>query len=147
MTRIPAELSVGFEEIDGQHRHLLKNLADCVGALEAGDVAVLRAALEGTGDAFVAHFAAEESYMEEAGYPDRKKHKAAHDLFMQDFAQLSRELETFGLTPLVQHWVSSRLVEWTRFHIQVNDVPLGRFLSSRRFRPALVAAADKPRVS
>jgi hemerythrin len=85
--------------------------------------------------------------MSDASYPDRRKHKAAHDLFMQDFAQLSAELAAFGLTAPVQNWIETRVPEWIRFHVQVNDVPLGRFLAARRFRGDVAVAAVKPRAS
>jgi hemerythrin len=144
--RIAAEMSVGFEEIDGQHGDLLQRIEACAESVDAG-LEPLRAALDALGDTLVSHFAAEESFMAAAGYPERGKHKAAHDLFMQDFAQLSRELQVFGLTPLVRHWIVTRVPEWTRFHIQVNDVPLGRYLAARRFRPGAKPVQDKPRAS
>ncbi len=141
--RLPAELSVGFEEIDGQHRLLLRDLEEARVALERGSDA-FRRALSALGDAYVSHFASEEALMAESGYPDRAKHKGAHDLFMQDFAQLGRELETLGVTPLVEHWVTKRLAEWTRFHIQVNDAPLGRYLATRRHRVQPGVGSTKP---
>lgn len=145
--RLPAELAVGFEEIDGQHRLLLRDLEVARAAVDHGDVEAVKTALASVGDAFVAHFAAEESFMAESSYPDRGKHKGAHDMFLQDLGQLGRELETFGLAPLVRHWITNRLPEWTRFHIQVNDAPLGRFLATRRFRPRGVSKGDEPHVS
>jgi hemerythrin len=145
--RLPSELSVGFEEIDGQHRLLLGDLEIARAAVDGGDVEAVKAALAAVGDAFVSHFAAEESLMAESGYPDRGKHKGAHDLFLEDLAQLGRELETLGLSPLARHWVTTRLPEWTRFHIQVNDAPLGQFLAARRFRPRGVSRGDAPQVS
>jgi hemerythrin len=146
--RLPPELSVGFEEIDGQHRHLLRFIESTIDAVESDDRTRTKEALSELGDYLVAHFSAEESFMAQAGYPERSRHKAAHDIFMQDFMQLARELDASGLTPLVRQWVVARVPEWIRFHIQANDVPLGEFLSARKFRPeATTAAGAKPRVS
>jgi hemerythrin len=146
--RIPADLQVGFEEIDGQHGAILAALEEAQRALPARDLPALRAALAGLGDLLVAHFAAEEAFMAESLYPDRTRHKAAHDLFMQDLAQLVREVEGGGLGEQVSQWVNTRLPEWMKFHIRVNDLPLGRFLAARRFRPRPGSAAGaKPRVS
>jgi hemerythrin len=144
--RLPAELSVGFEDLDGQHRLLLRDLDLARAASEQGDLGALKAALATLGDAFVAHFASEEALMARSGYPDRGKHKGAHDLFMQDVARLDRELSTFGLTPLMHEWIATRLPEWTRFHIQVNDAPLGRFLATHH-RPHPSHKGDEPHVS
>jgi hemerythrin len=144
--RIPAELEVGFEQIDAQHHELLRRIEECVASMDVMPLDRLKATVAGLGDCFMRHFSEEERFMERTAYPDRGKHKSAHDLFMHDFAQLGRELEAVGLTPLVRHWIASRVPEWTRFHIQVNDVPLGRYLCARRYRPE-AAAQDKPRVS
>lgn len=146
--RLPPELSVGFEEIDGQHRHLMRCIEAATAAVETDDRANVRNALTELGDYLVAHFASEESFMAQAAYPERTRHKAAHDIFMQDFMQLAHELETAGLSPLVRQWIVARVPEWIRFHIHANDIPLGHFLAARKFRPAAAAdPAAKPRAS
>jgi hemerythrin len=148
MPRLPPELSVGFEEIDGQHRQLLRYIEDAVAAVESDECARVKTAVSELGDYLMAHFAAEESFMEQASYPERARHKAAHDIFMQDFTQLGRELAMAGLSPLVRQWIVARVPEWIRFHIHANDIQLGRFLASRKFRPDGAAEVfAKPRVS
>jgi hemerythrin len=145
--RIPSELSVGFEEIDAQHRGLFEAMDAARRAADTGDLAATRSAVCALGDVLMAHFAAEEGFMAQSLYPDRARHKAAHDLFMQDFAQLNRELET-GLTELAAQWIATRVPEWVKFHIRVNDSALGEFLSSKRFRPsARGASLAKPQAS
>lgn len=146
--RLPPELSVGFEEIDGQHRELLKYVEAAIASVETDDRARVKAALSDLGDYLVWHFAQEESFMAQSSYPERARHKAAHDIFMQDFMHLGQELEGSGITPLVTQWLVARVPEWIRFHIHANDVQLGRFLVARKFRPE--RAADplaKPRAS
>lgn len=145
--RLPAELTSGFEEIDGQHRILLDRIDDAMAAARSDDRARTREALTRLGDYLVSHFHAEESMMADSGYPERVRHKSAHDLFLQDFAQLGQELEQAGLCPPVLNWISSRVPEWLKFHIQVNDLPLGRYLMNRRYRPAAAPQPDKPRAS
>ena len=148
MSRLPPELSVGFEEIDGQHRQLLRHVEVATEAVASDDLSRVRAALSELGDYLVAHFSDEEAFMAQASYPERARHKAAHDIFLQDFLQLGQELETSGLTPLVRQWIVARVPEWIRFHVHVNDIPLGHFLTSRKFRPEAAGAAfAKPRAS
>ena len=146
--KLTSELISGCEEIDGQHRMLFQCLDTVLQAVQSDDLAATKQALQALGDYLIAHFASEESFMAAASYPERGRHKSAHDLFMQDFAQLSRELEVTGLSVPVLQWITARVPEWIKFHIQVNDLPLGRFLASRRFRPDVgPCRADKQRTS
>jgi hemerythrin len=133
--RIPPELVVGYPEIDAQHAGLFEAMEAAQGAAARGDLEGTRNAVAVLGDVLVAHFSAEEGFMGESLYPDRARHKAAHDLFMQDFALLGRELQN-GLSDLATQWIAVRVPEWVRFHIKVNDSALGQFLSSKRYRPA-----------
>ncbi len=146
MPRLPTPLLVGFEEIAAQHRILLDHLDAAIAAAKADDSLTARKAVASLGDYLMAHFASEESLMAAASYPERGRHKAAHDLFMQDFAQLCRELELTGLSVPVVDWIASRVPEWVKFHIQVNDVPLGRYLASRQNRAEVEPLSSrKPR--
>jgi len=145
--RMPPELTLGFDEIDAQHRGILDAMDRAALAVRAGDLAGTRAAVAVLGDQLVAHFSAEEGFMAESLFPDRGRHKAAHDLFMQDFAQLGRELSG-GLSDLVVQWVATRVPEWVKFHIRVNDSALATYLASRRYRPAArPSRAAKPQAS
>ncbi len=146
--KLTSELMSGFEEIDGQHRMLFQRLDSVLEAVKSDDRAATKQMFQGLGDYLIAHFAAEESFMAAASYPERGRHKSAHDLFMQDFAQLGRELDATGLSVPVLQWITARVPEWIKFHIQVNDLPLGRFLASRRFRPDVDSRrVDKQRTS
>ncbi len=143
---VGSQLLVGFEEMDAQHRALFDRMNAAVARAEADDLPGTKAALRALADGLLFHFGAEESFMEESLYPERQRHRSAHELFMQDFAQLSREVETMGLIPPVVEGIVTRVPEWLKFHIQVNDVPLARFLASKRYRPgARGSPRDKPR--
>ena len=131
-SRLTPDLVVGFEEVDGQHRTLFQRLDAAANAAKLGDC-------------LVAHFGAEESFMAAARYPERGRHKAAHDLFMQEFAQLTRDADAAGASVPVVQAIATRIPEWLKFHIQVNDVPLGRFLAGKRVRPEAKPASEKPR--
>ncbi len=139
--RLPPELTVGFEELDRQHRRMIDLMNAATAAARTGDLAAVRAAVASLGDELVTHFSSEEGFMAEALYPDRARHKAAHDLFLQDFAQLGKELEA-GLSDLAVHWLTIRVPEWVKFHIGVNDVPLGQYLTARHFRPEQPRSTD-----
>jgi len=143
--RLTPDLACGYEEIDGQHRTLLQRVDAAVQAAKADDLAAAKTALSALGDYLASHFNAEEALMSANTYPERGRHKSAHDLFMQDFAQLQREVEATGLALPNVLWISSRMPEWVKFHIQVNDIPLGRFLAVQRSRSDQpVGRAAKP---
>jgi hemerythrin len=141
------ELLTGFEEIDGQHGLLLQRVDAALQATRSDDLAATKRALQALGDYLIAHFAEEERLMAAATYPERGRHKSAHDLFMQDFVQLTRELDATGLSVPVVEWIGTRVPEWLKFHIQMNDIPLGRYLSAKRFKASTetVRSAAKSR--
>ena len=144
---LTSDLICGFHEMDSQHRGLLDLAEAALLAAKAGDLAGTKQALTSLGDAIMGHFQAEEVLMNETTYPERGRHKAAHDIFLQDFQQLVGEVEATGLCPPTLSWLSTRLPEWLKFHIQVNDLPLGRFLNARRRSATPFSSEKKPRPS
>ncbi|HUK66094.1 MAG TPA: hemerythrin family protein [Anaeromyxobacteraceae bacterium] len=135
MPYLASDCPTGYPDIDRQHDRIFEQLEVATRAAHADDLAGTKRALQELGDAIMAHFAGEESLMAATAYPDRVRHKSAHDLFMQDFVQLTRELDSTGLCAPTLLWISARVPEWIKFHIRVNDEPLGRHLA-RAPRPA-----------
>jgi hemerythrin len=125
------ELTLNHDLLDAQHVEIFRKLSEAADVLD-GPVARVEAAVAALADALVAHLAAEERVMDETLYPERKRHRSAHELFMADFLQLRDELRQNGTSPLFADWVRRRIPEWLRFHIRVNDLPLGEFLARRR---------------
>lgn len=139
MADVSPELKLNHPLLDGQHAEIFDRLGALAAAL-AGPRAELDAALAALADALVTHLASEEQLMDEVAYPERVRHKSAHELFMADFLQFRETLRDEGPTPMVIDWVRNRLPEWLRFHISVNDYPLGVFLARRLAQ----VAAGKP---
>ncbi|HUL60615.1 MAG TPA: hemerythrin family protein [Anaeromyxobacteraceae bacterium] len=125
------ELTLNHELLDEQHVGLFRRLEEAAVALDAGAAAAVRSAVAGFADALLEHLAAEEALMEETLYPERTRHKAAHELFTADLTQMRGELELHGPTPAVADWIRTRAPEWLRFHIRVNDLPFGAHLARR----------------
>jgi hemerythrin len=128
-----AEIELDHPQLDAQHDQLFQCLRAAAGALEGRSAAVAER-VSAFADALMEHLAAEEALMDETRYPDRGRHKAAHELFVADFLQMREELREKGPTPLVEEWIRTRLPEWLRFHIRVNDAPLAAHLR-RRLEP------------
>jgi hemerythrin-like metal-binding protein len=128
------ELLVHDDELDRQHVEIFDRLRDADAALDASREAAERS-MATLVERVVEHLAAEERLMDETLYPDRTRHRAAHELFTADLLQLREELLALGPTPPVRDWLRRRVPEWFRFHIRVNDVPLAAYLARRRPQP------------
>jgi hemerythrin len=124
----------GWAEIDAQHEDLLRRARSLRAIVQARDEASALEALDAMLEATVLHFAFEEDIMERTQYPERVRHRGAHDLFLQDLHALASEMADAGLTAEVETWATERMPEWLSFHIQTNDAPLARHLQHARVR-------------
>jgi hemerythrin len=128
------ELCVHDDELDRQHAEVFQRL-EAAGAALDGTRAAAERAMGAVVDCLLQHVAAEERLMDETLYPDRARHRAAHDLFTADLLHLQEELLANGVTPSVRDGLLRRVPEWLRFHIVVNDTPLAAHLARRRPQP------------
>ncbi len=140
------ELTLNDETLDREHVEVFRKLQDSAKALE-GPREKLDAALAAFADALLTHLADEERLMDETLYPERVRHKSAHELFVADFERMRVELRASGPTPLVAEWVRRRIPEWLRFHIRVNDQPLATWLARRRTQGSRARKDDGRRLS
>jgi hemerythrin-like metal-binding protein len=136
------DLTLNHEMLDGQHADIFRCLANLADVLAGPPEAIDRCLAE-LSDSLVTHLAAEEQLMAEVMYPERARHKSAHELFMADFLQMRESLREEGVTPAVDDWVRRRIPEWLRFHISVNDFPLGVYLARRRTAPGAMPRAAR----
>ena len=126
------ELIVNDELLDSQHVELFRALGRAAGALDSargGEVAERVAAFA---EAFVEHVAVEEALMEDTLWPERARHRAAHELFGADLQRIRDEIGREGITPVVAGWVRDTAPDWLRFHIRTNDAPFAAHLARRR---------------
>jgi len=136
-----SDLSVHHEKLDRQHADLFRLLEQAAAVFEGGGKAALVQAVDAFVHAMLEHTATEEALMEESLFPERGRHRAAHEVFLADLQQLSAELQQNGPTPLVGDWLRLRVPEWLRFHVAVNDANLGAHLAQR---PASGRGAPRP---
>lgn len=140
------ELTLNFELLDAQHVQLFRRLEETAAAL-GGPREPLDAAVAAFADALMEHLASEEQLMDDSAYPERVRHKSAHELFVADFEQMRAELRASGPTPALADWVRRRIPEWLRFHIRVNDVPLAAWLARRAAAGDVARKDDGRRLS
>ena len=131
------DLSVGIKEIDEQHKELIKRISDLVDSVrhkackyKIGDV------IKFLEDYIVDHFGREEKLMEKYGYAGRDAHRAQHEYFMREFAELKKELEkleggrkrgSYDLSVETNRIV----VDWILDHIAKVDKILGAHLKTK----------------
>jgi hemerythrin len=127
-------LAVGVPEIDAQHQELFRRAERLVSALRAGDRAEVAPLIRYLGDYVVEHFAAEERFMHEIGYPGLEEHRVLHRAFRDDFAVMLADYERKGPTPLVALTLHNWLSDWLRKHVGGVDVDIGRFTDAKRAR-------------
>jgi hemerythrin len=85
-------------------------------------------------DYVVLHFAAEERYMLEIGFPGFEGHRAAHESFREDFDVLLADYARKGPTPLVALTMHNWLSDWLRRHVGGLDVEIGAFAAEKARR-------------
>ncbi len=125
-------LAVGVPEIDAQHQELFRRAERLIGALRAGDRREVEPLVRYLSDYVVEHFAAEERYMREIGYPGLEGHRAAHDAFREDLAEMLADYQRKGPTPLVALTMHNWLSDWLRRHTGGLDQEIGRFAEAKR---------------
>ena len=129
--------SVGQDVLDAQHGAIASLLERARERVDADDSKGAVRVLNALWDEVVSHFSTEEVLMERFVYPELAAHRAAHQLFLEDLKGLIRELALQGLTAEMKTWTCQRIPDWVTFHVETNDVPLGRFLARRMgARPA-----------
>jgi len=125
------DLAVGVEEIDEQHQELFRRAERLILALRAGDRGEIEPLLRYLADYVVSHFDCEERWMARAEYPGLEAHQDAHRRFKDDFADLTREYQRKGPTPLMALTVHNWLAAWLRHHICGSDVELAGWMNAR----------------
>jgi hemerythrin len=125
-------LAVGIPEIDAQHQELFRRAERLITALRTGERGEVEPLVKYLSAYVAEHFAAEERYMREIGYPGLEGHRAAHDTFREDLAEMIADYEKKGPTPLVALTMHNWLSDWLRRHTGGLDVEIGRFADAKR---------------
>lgn len=124
-------LSVGIEEIDGQHRELFRRAGRLLDAVREGHAAEIGELVQYLHEYAVTHFGAEEAAMREARYQGYVRHKTEHDRFIADLLDIPEERDDRG-DAFVAPWLDRWLAAWLRSHVSGTDAEFGRFLARRR---------------
>lgn len=112
------DYSVGVEEIDAQHKELVRLLNSLHQAIhERHGSDACRRILDELTDYTRVHFAVEESLMRISGYPDFANHKKIHTTLIQQIHDLQVKLDSgaakisFELLHFLKNWLMVHIVE------------------------------------
>lgn len=126
------ELSVNVRDIDYQHKVLINMINDLDFAIAAKkDREVLANLISKLTEYAAFHFAHEEGYLRDFGYPETKQHEKAHTYFDK---KLSEFEESFGKDETVSKEMLVFLTGWLVEHIQVTDKKYATFLNEHGIR-------------
>lgn len=124
------EYSVGIEELDEQHKHLVNLVNDLHGAMRVGKGREVVATVLTELVAYtVYHFQAEERLFEQYEYPERVEHKRQHDDLTAKVAELKEAFDRGKAMITIE--IMDFLSDWLNVHILKQDNAYSAFLRSR----------------
>lgn len=124
------KLSVGVDDIDKQHQKLVGILNELHDAMKAGKGKdIIHNTIDKLVDYTVYHFTLEEKYLVQYSYPEYKKHKDAHQEFVNKMKEYQISIKN-GSTPVTIELIGF-LSDWVLKHVQGMDKNYGPFLNSK----------------
>ncbi len=125
-------LSVGVEEIDDQHKELIKRVDDLATSIQKnkGRDRIFHL-LNFMEDYTEFHFQSEEKYMERFDYPGTDDHRGEHLRFMDVVARLKGKFKEKGRREDFAMEIQQFLIDWLILHIQNTDSEMGAFLKEK----------------
>jgi len=124
------EYSVGYPQIDEQHKRLFELADELHAAMLAGKGKEILGKILGSLVAYTkAHFATEERLMQAHQYPDYAVHKAAHDGLTSQVIKFQKDFERGRAAMSVD--LLQFLKEWLTHHIGETDRKIASFLKAR----------------
>lgn len=125
-----AELSVGIQEIDEQHKILVELLNQMYDAIqEQRGSEVVNEIVDELIEYTRVHFTVEESLMRILDYPHYRNHKQEHEKLLQQCIEMRQHLDqgegtsTFEILHFLRRWLTD--------HIMLSDMEYGPFFLDR----------------
>ena len=123
-------LSVNVTEIDGQHKTLVSMINYLHSSMKRGDGKLaVGEVVNGLIKYSDSHFATEERYFDQFGYPEAASHKQEHTLFSQKVLEFKPEVEKGNVVLAIQ--VILFLSDWLQNHIKECDKKYSQFFNAK----------------
>ena len=123
-----AEYLVGIRLIDEQHQQLIKLINDFYLSLK--DEGAKRNLFDGMLSYARYHFATEEQYMREQGYPEYPGHQQEHEAFTAKALDLQARFKAGELVTSLE--ATNYLRKWLSEHILQTDKRFGAYVQRRK---------------
>jgi len=120
-------LSVGVEGIDTHHRAFIDDWSE---ANAAADGAAFQMAFHSLMDHLAEHFAYEERFMEEQGFPALAEHRGEHLRVLADMREMAGSLAR-GRPRMARLYVQEKMPEWFLLHRSTMDMATAAYLKTK----------------
>lgn len=123
---------IGVELIDEQHQELFRRVLDFIKTVQAeapweSKLSRVKETMEFMKKYVIIHFADEESYQREIGFPGYKKHKRIHDSFKDEVVKFDNKLENEGYAKETVQEFGGKLMAWLINHVAGEDQKIGDY--------------------
>ena len=124
------EFSVHIAELDLQHQRLFRIIQELRRSVAAGEGhAVVEAAIARVVNYTIEHFATEESFMEEHGFPTAAEHRLEHNVLTLEINKLQNEHEAGNAEAAMK--LLEFLQRWQVEHILRADMQYAEFVAAK----------------
>jgi len=125
-----AQLSVGIDSIDEQHKKLINMINALNDAIADGSSKdIMQKVFDGLAVYTEKHFSYEEKLFAQYGYQESEAHKAEHQALMNQVSELKQKMEQGDFMIGIE--VMAFLKEWLTNHIMRTDKAYSEFLVSK----------------
>lgn len=125
------DLSVGIESIDDQHKKMFQMAEELFRAeREHREKDFLAEMLQFLDEYVKKHFAEEERYMSEIGYPGIALQKNEHAYFARQLEILKKEFQSSGGDIILVINANHIILDWIKTHISKLDRSIGEYVRS-----------------
>ena len=124
------DLSVGFQEIDDQHKELFRKINDLLESIGQGrGIQEVKNMIKFLEDYTATHFSSEEKLMLKHNYNGYPAQKTEHNKFIKVLDELKKKIGTSDVLLSSLLTVQKVTVDWLINHISKMDKTLGSFLA------------------
>lgn len=125
------KMSVGVTQFDDEHKKLVAMVNELFDAVQGGrGKDALGKILDGLIAYTKTHFANEERFMQQHGYPDMAAHRAEHEALARQVVEVQQKYHS-GATATLSMEVMNFLKNWLVKHIQGTDRKYTTFFNAK----------------
>lgn len=127
---------IGIGLIDEQHEELFKRVSEFIRIIESKDnwedrLEKVKETMAFMKEYVIVHFADEEEYQGQIGYPEIESHKIAHAKFREGVDSYLKVFEQEGYTEEKIQEFGGKLMTWLIMHVCKMDQMIGEYVNGK----------------